>query len=1055
MKKFFILLFLICILTGGAVMSDTDIVLEPFTYSENFETRSLRSWASYPPWQDTAYDPNIRVNEMVPGDPNISIEQKVTPYTNVDNYAGVQKLFDAYLVPGSSITLRYYLKTHLPAEFFKIRLAGGPDSKVDVTVPNPPLNRWEWITVTFEDFVRENPCLAGRDRIRVNALAVLTKIPDADPAMRFFLGIDDVTLKGARAMAFQFAEPAVYKLSEWKPYIPRKHYYKGDTFNLNGRWPLNAGRVEISITQFADETKTILTSNLRKKGDRWELKPLKLTYPEGLYLGKLRAYRGSTILSETEFTLHIAPQNIAGKHPRLWFDDEKKQWIMERLKSDRFSDVYNSMPENAAKQRENVPVESLVFDMDQFPDETWLPTWSAWGSHLYPTDSALYWNSLAWVFHDDKVAGEYAKDVLVKLAKFDNWTHPWQTKRGRFNEHRTGGWSHRLALGYDLVYDLMDEDERLIVRKALMNNIVKGTHRTYVVDNNITGNTSNWIAMIAGGSLMVQSAMFGDGPDVEVLEPYFTGAMLKFYTFIRKVTDSDGAWGEGLGYNNYSFRNMSNSMPSLLNVFNIDLAKPLKGSYKEFIWAGLVKDRKYFYFGDTGGNLNPITSWAWLLDRYNDPLLGWYYNALKYGVIESNTKASIRSEETRIKKKETFEDVLYETEDVPMDDPLDENPVKVFRNVGTTVFKSGWEKDDFVFVMRTGAFYNHQHIDQGSFWIADRGTVFIEERHGSTYYDDPLYQPWYTQPVGHSTILIDGNHQSQRVGDHLEFAEGFNDHAFIAGFLDGTDAAFSSGDIGKLYWGKVKCLKRNVLYIKPRTVLMLDTVVPAERDADVTLLYQTPRLEDINAGNKISTIARDGNVLNIMHLAPEKVDAVSVETPHYLYTLRNERPLVKEGMLTVTARTDGNPLVMANILTTTTGAEPDVTCLAGDGFIKGDAGGTPFVFSVSPGRIYETGDFATDAAAFTWNGSTVFAALCTTLERNSRLLVRSEIPVTCEVSSEGMKFCLSEESEVALGVQSKPGSITVNGKRVTEFRYDAEIKAVVITLPAGEGMINF
>ncbi|MBT4485431.1 MAG: hypothetical protein HOC71_17330, partial [Candidatus Latescibacteria bacterium] len=113
MKKFFILLFLICILTGGAVMSDTDIVLEPFTYSENFETRSLRSWASYPPWQDTAYDPNIRVNEMVPGDPNISIEQKVTPYTNVDNYAGVQKLFDAYLVPGSSITLRYYLKTHL------------------------------------------------------------------------------------------------------------------------------------------------------------------------------------------------------------------------------------------------------------------------------------------------------------------------------------------------------------------------------------------------------------------------------------------------------------------------------------------------------------------------------------------------------------------------------------------------------------------------------------------------------------------------------------------------------------------------------------------------------------------------------------------------------------------------------------------------------------------------------------------------------------------------------------------------------------------------------
>jgi hypothetical protein len=30
----------------------------------------------------------------VPGDPNISIVQRVTPYTQVDNYAGAQKLLD-------------------------------------------------------------------------------------------------------------------------------------------------------------------------------------------------------------------------------------------------------------------------------------------------------------------------------------------------------------------------------------------------------------------------------------------------------------------------------------------------------------------------------------------------------------------------------------------------------------------------------------------------------------------------------------------------------------------------------------------------------------------------------------------------------------------------------------------------------------------------------------------------------------------------------------------------------------------------------------------------
>ena len=31
-----------------------DVVLEPFSYTENFETREECAWASYPQWQDTA-----------------------------------------------------------------------------------------------------------------------------------------------------------------------------------------------------------------------------------------------------------------------------------------------------------------------------------------------------------------------------------------------------------------------------------------------------------------------------------------------------------------------------------------------------------------------------------------------------------------------------------------------------------------------------------------------------------------------------------------------------------------------------------------------------------------------------------------------------------------------------------------------------------------------------------------------------------------------------------------------------------------------------------------
>lgn len=1048
------MLFSLILVLGLVIPASAETVLEPWTYQEDFEDRDLGAWASYPLWQDIAYDPNVRVYEIVPGDPNIAFEQKVTPYTNVDNYTGAEKLLDMYLVPGSTISFRYYLKSHLPFEYFTVRLAAGKDGKIDFKIPDPPLNRWEWITVSFEDFVRENPRIAGNDRIRVNALAVLGKVPDADPEMQFYLGLDDITVKGMRATAFQFAEPAVYKLPEWAPYIPQTPYHKGENLSLSGYWPVDADRVSLEVAMFTDASKKVYSTTLSKKSGQWVMKPWKLNIDNGLYLATLTAWDGKESLSSSQFTIHVMP-DVGGMHPRTLYDADQLQEVKARLNNDKFAAVREQIAKNAASQRERVKVEDLIYDLDQFPDTKWLPTWSAWGSRIYNTDNALLWNSLAYTWLGDEEAGRYAKDVLLKLSTWHDWTHPWQTKRGRFSEHRTGSWSHRLALAYDAAYDLMTEPEREQIRAALLKNIVKGAYRTYVYNNNITAQTSNWIAMVAGGSLMVQSAMYGDGDDVANLEPYFTATAMKLWAFLTHVADPEGAWGEGLGYNNYSFHNLSMSLPTLDNVFNIDMSYPIRNTTKEYIWAGYVKDKRYFHYGDSGGNLNPIDYWAWLLPRYEDPMLGWYYNFLNFGKVVSNTKTSVRQQPDTEKKDYGWVDVLYETVDVPQDDPFDENPVKVFKEVGTTVFKSGWETDDMVFVMRTGAFYNHQHIDQGSFWYADRGSIFVEERHNSTYYDDPLYQPWYTQPIAHSTILIDGNHQSQRVGDHQVFAEGFDDHAFIYQFLDGQNAAFSSGDIGRLYWGKVDCMRRNVLYLKPRTILMLDTIVPSKRDVDVTLLYQTERLEDIVAGENVSTITKDGNVMNIVHVYPDNVTAESVMTPHYLYTLREDKPLVKEGMLTVTARTNRNPLVMANFIRTTTGAEPDITAEEGTFSVSGTADGVPYAFSTWPGRRYEAEGFATDAAAVTWSGDTVFAALCTELVRNGKTMVTSEKPMTCEVASGSVKYCLAADSAVSIGCSERPATVTVNGEKVSDYRWDAEKSTVILTVEKGEGLITF
>src|SRR5690606_37641858 len=126
--------------------------------------------------------------------------------------------------------------------------------------------------------------------------------------------------------------------------------------------------VQLEIRPLTDNNKPVFEGRLRKQGESWTLKPLKLAYPEGLYVGTLTAYNGSSPLSKTEFTIHIAPkaEEMAGKHPRLLYDEDKKKWIGERFKEEKYQQVYENIVKNASREREKIPVESLVFDLDQF-----------------------------------------------------------------------------------------------------------------------------------------------------------------------------------------------------------------------------------------------------------------------------------------------------------------------------------------------------------------------------------------------------------------------------------------------------------------------------------------------------------------------------------------------------------------------------------------------------------------------------------------------------------------------------------------------------------------
>ncbi len=1034
----------VLVVLAAATQADADVALEPHTYHEEFDTRELAAWAAYPLWQDTAYNVNMRVNAMMPGDPNLSIEHTVTPYADSDAYAGAQKLLDMYLAPGSVVSLRYNIKTDLSPEYLKIRFAAGEHGKVDYTIPSPQQNGWRAIRFSYRDLIVQNPSLAGMDYLRIHAVAVLAKIPDADPEHVIRLGIDDVVIDAMRKTVFRFDEPEMHHLPEWKPYIPAKHYHSGETFFLRGTWPLDADRVTLDIVNFTRREERVLSTSLRRNGDSWE-GDIPLSMPGGLYLATLRARDNREgEISDTEFTILVAPRDPGGNHPRLLFDEREKDRIMERLRSERFAGTLESMVASARAGREKGPLDKVEYTMDELEEEsemargsTGFEFWTGSPNHgagiVNPNVDAAF-------FAGDTEARDYVRRLVLELCQWPSWVHPWYERRGRHMYYQPAVGGSSIARAYDLLYDTFTPEERRTIRRALVRNLVIPTHRGYVVDNLITEHGSNWIGMLFKGTMSAMISMYGDDPDLGCMEPWFTGAIFKTWAHISTM-GPEGSYGEPNNYLMSAMHGIGFYGPSLYLNFNIDMSDPVENVNNERIWAGIVRKKWNFYFGDSGLDMRPAGNFSWFAYHTKNPRLAWFIDHLS-------------GSSSREHPSDSF---IFPIADLPKQSPYGENPVRVFRWDGTTVFKSGWDEDDFVFVMRTGPFVNHQHHDQGSFWLADRGEIFVKERTGSSYYRDPLYQSSFIQPVAHSTILIDHNPQSQRIGDPRNFAPGFDDHAFVRMFLDGEHAAYSSGDIGRLYWDTVSSLRRNVLYLKPRTLLMIDTAIPPDdEDVDVTLLYQADLLKYIESGHDHSTVSRDGRALTIHHLHPADRLVERVETPLYLRKAREKDP-EKEGMLTVTARTDGSPLLMANILSTVPQDEIAITGSNGS-FITGTADGTRFAFPVMPGMTYTVDGITTDALALTWTGDTVFAADATTLSRHGRILLDSPQPMACEVSGNGVGgFCLHSECggiTVKFGVDSMPRRVVQNGADAS-FRYDASAGTAEVDLSAGEGMIAF
>lgn len=1016
---------------------------EPYVYRQNFESGEPAAWSSYPLTQDNAYDPFLYPGKISDSDLGTSLCKVYYPSWNVPQLVGVSKKLAMRLDNESRINFRYYVKTTNAPSWLGIDFGLTDGDRIRACDTSIKTNQWVSVSLSLSDLLK----LAERQQIEnidITAIALTVRFEKSDPDMPIYFAIDDVEITGKKAVAFKYTIPETRKLEEWEPEIALKHYEYGEGLGISGSFlPSKPGKVILGISRFDNPGKEIFNCGLISSGNLWktedEIELDSNRFPAGMYITTLKGISDEKIVARSSFTFFVVDKERFSNHPRLWFDKKGMNDFTARIKTKKFQSVLIDIRKRAADAKINFPNPDIPYDLDLFPAETdWLPSLGVYGSKIGGIAHGALSNALLSIIDNDPDAATYAKAMLMSMCKWKSWQHPWILNMGQHTYYSVGYTGRDLALTFDILYDSFTPAERKFVANSFIKNNVIPAFKGYVVNNLVTTNGSNWIPRITSGALMGMFSIMDEYDDTSELEPYLSGILYKHKAVLDDAF-GDGGYGEGFGYYGGTVAAFCRSMPAMERILGMDMSKILDKSYKEIFWSSDPDNENYFTFGDAGIHSGPtaeMINFPWLMKKYRDPNLAWMYE-IYYKTYYGKNRCSI-------------DEVLYDIGDIPAERPTGLKGAKWFKDVGTVVFRSGDEPNPFIFSFRCGPFANHQHLDQGTFFLADHGEIILTEQGYGSYYTDPLYQSHIIQPVSHNTILIDHNPQSQRTGDPFKYAAGFYDYARVTDFVKGEDFAFAMGDLTPVYLGNVKELKRGILYIQPRTILIIDQFKAEKGEASMDVLFHTTKFNNTSVVDntfktKINNGEFTGTVISPLNAGISlKPDPIKLSK----FTKETLEPL---GRVTVTTKTiDGN--AMSVVLLAEESVDNSNTTDESVFLSLKDAD----ILINKKGGIVSGGNISSDGllAAFSINEN-VICVDGTFCSLNGRKIFTSDNPVTLIIGKGNVSFSNGKNSVINFYNMNKICSLVVNEKELTEWKVDASSGFISIKLPPGQGTMIF
>ena len=372
----------------------------------------------------------------------------------------------------------------------------------------------------------------------------------------------------------------------------------------------------------------------------------------------------------------------------------------------------------------------------------------------------------------------------------------------------TAEMTYAFATAYDWLYDQWTEEQRQIMRQAIIEKGLKPGLEVYRKGNWWVRNHNNWNQVCNGGLAMGALAIAEHIPELAT-EILHSG--LKSIPLAMTFYAPDGAGVEGVTYWSYGSRYNILYLSSLTTALGTDFGLSNLSGFKEsgayHIYISGAS-RMAYNFADCGFSRTSTPMHFWMGTQYNQPYYAWF----RYDTLRKYGRGHVLDLLWFDNSATTFD---------PSVAPLD----KHFRKADVASMRSSWtDPNALTLGIQAGGNLNlrqHRHLDQGTFilealgerWAIDSGSEReTYQRHRNKRHRWEFYR---IRAEGHNTLVFN----PQNGADQNPKAE-----CQITKFESTSNKSIAVLDLSDVYTDHVTQAKRTFEMVNRNHVIITDDI---------------------------------------------------------------------------------------------------------------------------------------------------------------------------------------------------------------------------------------